>query len=481
MASQLALPASMPMPPACYVQQSILGDRSELSLAAALAGTDPGAALTAASALVRADLLRYENPIEFIHPVVRSSVLESMSADESTRAHRRAAELLLDRGALPEQAATYLVRAIPSGDQFVVATLRRAAERSLAQGAPEAAVGYLRRALDEPPPDGARADVLGDLGIAETHSDVIGAANRLAASLGEVDDVGIRPDVVLAYARMLTIIPSWRAGESAELLLRLSERVGAERSDLGEHIAALLIITCQFDPAQDGIVQAQWERVSGQEIRTGFLLSVRAIEEGRLGENRLRSTELARKALTSELIETADRFELVNAVASLALAGEVDEALAGLGRVIDVGQRRGDQLAVQTHGLWRGLVYYEAGELLLAEEALAIVESTPFWALPLPRAYRAGFLAQVLLERGKIGEAEQVIAEVSVEELLAGPSDSATSWQRPRAACNGCAGASAERLPRGGRGCRLRPYPQSSLYPVAVAGRARAASARTHR
>ena len=211
---------------------SILGDRSELSLAAALAGTDPAAALTAASALVRADLLRYENPIEFIHPVVRSSVLESMSADESTRAHRRAAELLLDRGALPEQAATYLVRAIPSGDQFVVATLRRAAERSLAQGAPEAAVGYLRRALDEPPPDGARADVLGDLGIAETHSDVIGAANRLAASLGEVDDVGIRPDVVLAYARMLTIIPSWRAGESAELLLRLSERVGAERSEL---------------------------------------------------------------------------------------------------------------------------------------------------------------------------------------------------------------------------------------------------------
>ena len=48
------------------------------------------------------------------------------------------------------------------------------------------------------------------------------------------------------------------------------------------------------------------------------------------------------------------------------------------------------------------------------------MESTPFWALPLPRAYRAGFLAHVLLERGKISEAEQVIAEVSVEELLPG-------------------------------------------------------------
>jgi DNA-binding CsgD family transcriptional regulator len=397
-----------------------LGDRTELPLAALLADLEPKAALSAASALVKADLLRHENPLEFIHPVVRTAVLEDMSADERTTAHRRAAEILLGRGALPEQAATYLVRTVPAGDPFVVATLRQAAERSSAQGAPEVAARYLRRALDEPPASTDLADVLGDLGIAETHTDVLGAAARLAASLAEVDDVGIRPDVVLAYARMLTIIPTGSARDSAEMLLRLSERVGAERNELSEHIAALLIVTCQFDPAQDSIVQAQWERVNGHEIRTGFLLSVRAIEEGRLGENRARSVDLARSALTSELIETADRFELVNAVASLALAGEVDEALAGLARVIEVGQRRGDQLAAQSHQLWSGLVLYEAGELLLAEEALAIVEPTPFWALSLPNAYRAGFLAHVLLERGKFSEAEQVVAAVSVDELLPG-------------------------------------------------------------
>ena len=299
--------------------------------------------------------------------------------------------------------------------------MRQAAERSLAQGAPEAATAYLRRALDEPPEASDRADVLGDLGIAETHTDVVGAAAHLAAALGEVDDLGIRPDVVFAYARMLTIIPTGRAGESAELLLRLSERVDASRHELSEHIAALLIITCQFDPADDAIVKsAMGARQASTSIRTGFLLSVRAIEEGRLGEDRARSVELAREALTSELVETPDRFELVNAVAALALAGEADEALAGLARVIDIGQRRGDHLAVQTHELWRGLVYYEAGELLLAEETLAIVEPTPFWALSLPRAYRAGFLAHILLERGRIDEAEEVVGAVSVDELLPG-------------------------------------------------------------
>src|SRR3954470_8154996 len=319
-----------------------LGDRTELPLAADLADLEPKAALSAASALVKADLFRHENPLEFIHPVVRTAVLEDMSADERTHAHRRAAEILLRRGAVPEQAATYLVRTVPGGDPFVVATLRQAAERSLTQGAPEAAAAYLRRALDEPPETCDRADVLGELGIAETHTDVLGAAAHLAAALGAVDDVGIRPDVVFAYARMLTIIPTGRAGEAAELLLRLSERVDASRHELSEHIAALLIITCQFDPADDAIVKTQWQRVNVHDIGTGFLLSVRAIEEGRLGEDRAGSVELARRALTSELVETVDRFELVNAVGALALAGEVDDALAGLARVIDIGQRRGD-------------------------------------------------------------------------------------------------------------------------------------------
>jgi DNA-binding CsgD family transcriptional regulator len=397
-----------------------LGDRTELPLAAELADLEPKAALSAASALVKADLFRHENPLEFIHPVVRTAVLEDMSAEERTDAHRRAAEILLGRGAVPEQAATYLVRTVPAADSFVVATLRHAAERSLIRGAPEAATAYLRRALEEPPEACERANVLGDLGIAETYTDVVGAAAHLAAALGEVDDLETRPDVVFAYARMLTMIPTGRVGESAELLLRLSERVDASRHELSEHIAALLIITCQFDPADDAIVKRQWERVKDHGIQTGFLRSVRAIEEGRLGEDRGRCVELAREALTSELLDTPDRFELVNAVGALALAGEVDEALAGLARVIDIGQRRGDQLAVQTHQLWRGIVYYEAGELMLAEETLAIVEPTPFWSLSLPRAYRAGFLAHVLLERGKIDEAQEVMGAISVDELLPG-------------------------------------------------------------
>ena len=243
---------------------AILGDRTELPLAAALAGTNPGTALTAASALVRADLLRNENPLEFTHPVVRSAVLEHMSADERTRAHREAAALLLDRGAFPEQAATYLVRTIPSGDRFVVATLRRAAERSFAQGAPEAAVAYLRRALEEPPVGEDRAEVLGELGFAETHTDPLAAAEHLSQAIAELHDPTRRTNAVLAYAHVLNLFGR-RVRESAELLQETSEQLGDNERELADRVDALLIIACRYDAELYPIAAARWRKRRDEE------------------------------------------------------------------------------------------------------------------------------------------------------------------------------------------------------------------------
>src|SRR5215213_3546169 len=158
---------------------AILGDRTTLSFVAELADLDAAAGVNAAGALVRHDLLAQENPLEFIHPVVRTAVLEDMSAAERIGGHRRAADVLLQTGALPEQAAAHLAQTLPDHDRFVVATLRQAARRSLAQGAPEAAVAYLRRALEEPPPSEQRRDVLYELGVAELNSNAAEASEHL--------------------------------------------------------------------------------------------------------------------------------------------------------------------------------------------------------------------------------------------------------------------------------------------------------------
>src|SRR5438270_778998 len=63
--------------------------------------------------------------------------------------------------------ASDLTVAEPSGEEWLVLALCKAAREALARGAPEAAVMYLRRALDEPPSDDNRLDVLIELGRAE--------------------------------------------------------------------------------------------------------------------------------------------------------------------------------------------------------------------------------------------------------------------------------------------------------------------------
>src|SRR6184192_1987465 len=89
----LSRTGSRPGSLACLPRAAIFGDRTELSLTAALAGLDMTAALAAASALVRSDLLREETPVEFMHPIVRTAVLEDMTTAERVSGHRRAAEV----------------------------------------------------------------------------------------------------------------------------------------------------------------------------------------------------------------------------------------------------------------------------------------------------------------------------------------------------------------------------------------------------
>src|SRR5438105_192188 len=137
---------------------AVLGDGSDLRDVAPLAELDdPHLASLAATTLARADLFRATTPaIEFVLPVVRASVYESLEPALRMLAHRRAAELLYAGGAEPERVAAHLVLVPSSGDLFVVETLRLAADRALVPGAPDAAVRYLRRALAAPPADATR-------------------------------------------------------------------------------------------------------------------------------------------------------------------------------------------------------------------------------------------------------------------------------------------------------------------------------------
>ena len=402
---------------------AVLGDQTKLALAAALAGLDAMAAIDGASALVHSDLLESEDPLQFRHPIVRSAVLEDINAGERMRLHRRAAEVLLDSGARPEHAATYLIPTMPDSDPFVVATLRRAAQRSLSQGAPEAAVAYLRRALDEPPERSLQCDVLGELGIAETATfEAEAAAEHLEQALADLDDITQRPDLVLAYVYAVGPLAD-RVPRAVELLTQLRD-AALEPGDGDERVAAHLIVAAFFDPRSYAIARSQWDgadaRDRDQPLGSGVLLGAGAIEETRRGVSRRRAVELARRALASPIGDARDRLYRVNAIHALTLAGEVEDAEAALRTGIEDARRAGDRFASAGYHVWRGILNVERGQLLAAEEDLDAPEAVAFAALATHFAYRAATVAEVLVPRGDYTDAEALLAQVRVDDVRLG-------------------------------------------------------------
>jgi tetratricopeptide (TPR) repeat protein len=401
---------------------AILGDGADLRHAATLAGLEVEPAGRAASVLVECDLLRHENPLEFTHPVIRTAVYQEMSEGARLSGHRRAAQTLLD-GSLPSaQAAAHLQLTLPGGDPFVVTTLREAAKSMLAQGAPEAAVAYLSRALEEPPQPEERADVLGALGIAETRTvEASRAADHLSEAFAELGDVALRPDLVLAYAQLAMFAE--RRPEAVKLLQQVSDRVRADR-DLHERVQPLLILAALYDVEYYPVARAQWdaaiEHDAEQAIGSGVLLSAGAIEETRRGIDRARAMDLARRALATETVGTYEVLYLINAITALALTGNVEEAMISCSKVLAACRRRGDRFGTAAMLMWRGVLHARKGELLAAEEDMTAPGTDPFFEIPTPRAYRAGFLSEVLIERGATAEAETLLAQVRPEHVQPG-------------------------------------------------------------
>src|SRR5262249_12519747 len=131
---------------------AVLGEGAELATVAALAGVDEREAATATAALVRAEGLRSEPPLGFLHGLVSgAAAYRELPPGERELEHARAARILAEAGAPVDHVAAHLLATRPKGEASVVRTLRDAAAAALHKGAAESAVSYLLRALEEPP------------------------------------------------------------------------------------------------------------------------------------------------------------------------------------------------------------------------------------------------------------------------------------------------------------------------------------------
>jgi DNA-binding CsgD family transcriptional regulator len=400
---------------------SIVGDGAELRYAAALAGVEPSELGPAASVLVRLDLLRRVDPLEFFHPVVRSAVYETLDVVEQDAAHRMAAELLLRAGAPPESAAGHLLRVAPRADSFVVSTLRQAAERSLARGAAEVAVGYLTRALNEQI-DPARAEVLVELGFAERRTNGPAAADHLRAGLELLADRSRRCAVALELGRALWFTD--RQTDALAVFQRALDEVDRKRDpDLYELLVAELISSAWWNAQTYPIAEAAIHDFDLEALHGGLgseiLLATMAHYEYRLGLRRQRAVELARRALAPGNLLGSGSLAFIYAVMVLCGSGLPDEAVSTFNHAVAQARRRGDVLSVAFMLMWRGQCQTDRGDLRAAVADLReAIDLGVAHGMLVSWPYSIGFLAHALLEQGEADEAARAIDEGDFPQQL---------------------------------------------------------------
>ncbi len=403
---------------------AVLGDNSEQRDVAALAGIeDPHLASLAATWLDRADLLRVTTPtVEFSHPVVRAAVYESIEPAQRLHAHRRAAELLDTAHAEPERVAAHLDPLPPSGDPFVVETLRVAADRALVRGAPEVAVRQLRRALAEPPSHETRVDTLAELGLAEQRVDVLAAAGHLQEALSATEEPLRHARLALQLGRSLFRLN--RGPEAVSVFKRAIERLEGEEPELREMLEAELINSAGFDSdvyqvTRSLLDQADEDALTGDIGRAVVLATLRYFD-ARRGFGRERMAALAEPAMLAPLIESMPSVAISCAVTALLYAELDDELDRFFEAVMEAAKKRGELVTLSNMLCFRGLALAQRGDLEGAVQDLRESDELVSY-LPSQQGaiYFHSYLADVLTNRGELEEAEASLATLGLEEEVA--------------------------------------------------------------
>jgi DNA-binding CsgD family transcriptional regulator len=393
---------------------AVIGDGATPVDVAAMCGLDEGTVRSVAVELVGTQILASDMLLGFVHPLVRAAVYGEMAPVQRAALHRRAAQLLEVRGA-SENAAVHLLQVDPRGDPHAVKALCDAGAAAAANGAPEAAATFLRRALAEPPEPGAsRASVLAGLGAAEALARVDGFDDHLRRAIGETTDVEQRAELALSLGRALTSLGD--AADAFELMEAALEAVGRERSVgpmLEAELLAVAHASAELRPRVASRALHHIERLERGEVvdpmvhgaLSPWLLERPAVE---------RAVEAAESALADPRLNAGQMDTLVVPVIGYTLlgAGRIRRAGDVFDAAIARAERRGEVLIRGVASALRSDVCLRGGEVVKAEGdarvawECAVGDGLARASQPLPLVVAGGVLVNALVTRGHLEEAQ---------------------------------------------------------------------------
>jgi DNA-binding CsgD family transcriptional regulator len=387
---------------------AVLGAGAEVVPAARLADLDPAVAELTADRLAAAQILAPVRPLEFVHPLIGAAVLEDVAPGARRVAHRRAAELLDGEGeGSLARVAAHLLECGPAEDRWVAQRLGDAAREALDRGAPDIAATYVRRALEEPPAEAARAPLLLSLGIAEGRAGQPDAIAHLEQALAAADnDQRVRIGASARLARAYYY--SDQAGRAVEVLERAIAIVGDTDPGLAlrleaaaAQIGALDERTAPAAVRRGEALRACLRTLADPPVNLLVMLAFHAARANRAAE----AQELAERALASEGYPPA--LDTSGAIILTLIVLECHDSLDRLcGDLFEIARRSGAMRELAQISIHRAWASYERG-------ALADAEADARWALEhadgVNRWHAIAELVKVLIERDELHAAEDVL------------------------------------------------------------------------
>jgi DNA-binding CsgD family transcriptional regulator len=387
---------------------AVLGGQADIGLAAAAAGIDAGEARSVADRLVRADVLAHDQLLGFVHPIVQVAVYEDLLPGERAARHLAVARLLDEAGAPAERVATHLLQSAPAGEPGRVEALRAAAASAEQRGAPAAAVAYLRRAVDEPPPGGVRAELLGDLGRLEIRAQDPEAGHaHLLEALETPGDAAVHARAAIWLSRSANIWgrPDW----AAVALNAIDDQLDAADPELTLELESEALTLTRLELSLRHLVAdrlAGFDRRAAGHPRYEPIARIHAASERMLlGVSAMEVADEIEEALAGG--PPADPYALGMAIDLLVKTERHDAAIRWLDLTIEAARAHG--LAPQLAGLHtqRAVVELARGAVGEAEldiqTALRLAGERHF---TLPRI--VGVAIDVALERGEVQAAAQL-------------------------------------------------------------------------
>ncbi len=392
---------------------AVLGEGADVAQIAAMSGLEPERAADATGELARAEILRPDLPLGFVHPLVREAVYLDVAPGDRQLQHARAAEVLSQGGASLEATATHVLLTAPRGSEATVDLLRSAARSAMHKGAPDSAAAYLRRALSEPPDPEDVGHLTLELGLAEALFDPPAAVQSLGRARSLLPDPPEQALTAMVQAPIMILTGSEDEGRALADAVASSLPAGMEEEK--RRLQAIGYTAIQFaagEPADDEDLAPHRRLPLPPGGGAKMLASIAALRWSHSGGSAADCAELAVAATTGDEVFEADGgFVSVSSAEVLALA-ERDEAVTVLERMRADAYRKGSLFLVSGVLLFSGFTWILRGDLAAAESDLTEgAEHFRRWGFT--NAFFDAFMAITRLYRGDVAGARAELGRSS--------------------------------------------------------------------